>query len=92
VRTDPDIAVYCVYCKTSHDDVLARWRCDGCQGTVCSQFAIDGRQWNRKGLRVHVLRGPDKVLRVCGILSPVADSVEDIIGPIETIVSRPEAE
>lgn len=92
--TAPTLGTRCALCSALHDAPLARWRCGGCELTLCAPFVIDGRQWNRKGRSVHILKGPDKVLRVCGVLTPEPDAVEDIVGPgeAEPVAAPAEAE
>lgn len=86
-----------------HPEHLARYRCSGCEppkGAIpavpgatplgplyCLDQAYDGRQWNRRGELVHLIRIPacgdsPAYTRVCGTLQRVEDALEDVIEPI----------
>jgi hypothetical protein len=70
--------ILCAFCQRPHPDHLARYRCSGCEQTVCGFFAHEGRQFHRKGQLVHLVRVKahlenPPVTKVCGVLARVED-------------------
>jgi len=57
----------CKLCGAIHSDTEKRLVCRSCGATVCTEFAHQGKQFNRNGL-VHVAVSRFRTLRYCGDL------------------------
>lgn len=92
--------IKCMLCGEPHPDHMKRYQCenDDCGMVVCRKFACDGRQWNRKGKLVHILREFDKArmrftgkLTLCGELKPIADAQEDVMEEVANVEGKDDA-
>ena len=49
----------------------ARFKCEKCKQELCFLFVNSGKLFNRRNKLVHLIRGDDKVIRMCGTVEKI---------------------